>query len=90
MSEREQPYHASQDNQKHWLFKWFGSQNAEEAHWLLDAHANEEFGRIVIKSRLTDFLASMIAISVMRLPFDLMLWAAFFYLGYKLGVRLFE
>jgi hypothetical protein len=58
-------------------------------HWLLDAHANEEFGRIVIKSRLTDFLSSMIAVSAIRLPLDLILWAGFFFLGYKCGIRLF-
>jgi hypothetical protein len=48
-------------------------------------HVNIEFGEVKIYSPAVKFLTSLIAISIMRLPLDILIWIFIFYIGYILG-----
>jgi hypothetical protein len=62
-----------------------GGGRDEPRKWLFAPHRNTLYGETRVYSRFEGFVGDMIAGSVIRLPFDLLLWAVIFYLGHLFG-----
>lgn len=72
-----------------WPYRTADAREKDE-RYLFEPQTNVEFGKVRVYNRLTDFLASFIAISVVRLPIDLVVWALWFGVGLLVGRHLWR
>jgi hypothetical protein len=61
----------------------------DQTVWLFQPHRNVEFGKTRAYSRFANFVATNIACGIIRLPVDLSIWLAVFYLGHRFGGLIF-